>query len=157
MPNSSRKLAAIVFTDIAGFTELSATDELRALKLLENQRRIFQPIVAEFEGQWLKEMGDGVLLSFDSSLSAVRCAVELQMAARGVEDLGLRIGIHQGDIVLQGTEILGDGVNIASRIEPLAPVGGVALSEKIQQDISSHPEFITKLLVIKLKVCKSFR
>ena len=146
MPNSSRKLAAIVFTDIAGFTELSATDELRALKLLENQRRIFQPIVAEFEGQWLKEMGDGVLLSFDSSLSAVRCAVELQMAARGVEDLGLRIGIHQGDIVLQGTEILGDGVNIASRIEPLAPVGGVALSEKIQQDISSHPEFITKLL-----------
>ena len=146
MPSSSRKLAAIVFTDVAGFTELSATDELRALKLLENQRRIFQPIVAEFEGQWLKEMGDGVLLSFDSSLSAVRCAVELQMAARGVEDLGLRIGIHQGDIVLQGTEILGDGVNIASRIEPLAPVGGVALSEKIQQDISSHPEFITKLL-----------
>ena len=72
MPNSSRKLAAIVFTDIAGFTELSATDELRALKLLENQRRIFQPIVAEFEGQWLKEMGDGVLLSFDSSAARER-------------------------------------------------------------------------------------
>ena len=146
MPNSSRKLAAIVFTDIAGFTELSARDELKSIKLLENQRRIFQPIVSEFGGQWLKEMGDGLLLSFESSLNAVRCAVELQMASRGVEDLDLRIGIHQGDIVLQGTEILGDGVNIASRIEPLAPVGGVALSEKIQQDISSHPELTTKLL-----------
>ncbi len=146
MPNSSRKLAAIVFTDIAGFTELSARDELSALKLLEQQRKLFQPIVAEFEGSWLKEMGDGLLLSFDSSLNAVRCAVELQMAARTVEGLDLRIGIHQGDIVLQGTEILGDGVNIASRIEPLAPVGGVALSEKIQQDIASHPEFTPKLL-----------
>ena len=146
MPNSSRKLAAIVFTDIAGFTELSASDELKSLKLLENQRRIFQPIVSEFGGQWLKEMGDGLLLSFESSLNAVRCAVELQMAARAVEGLDLRIGIHQGDIVLQGSEILGDGVNIASRIEPLAPVGGVALSEKIHQDISSHPELTTKLL-----------
>ncbi|HBU58962.1 MAG TPA: hypothetical protein DEB48_03870, partial [Verrucomicrobiales bacterium] len=146
MPNSSRKLAAIVFTDIAGFTELSAHDELKSLKLLENQRRIFQPIVSEFGGQWLKEMGDGLLLSFESSLNAVRCAVELQMAARAVEGLALRIGIHQGDIVLQGSEILGDGVNIASRIEPLAPVGGVALSEKIHQDISSHPELTTKLL-----------
>jgi len=146
MPNSSRKLAAIVFTDIAGFTELSARDELKSLKLLENQRRAFQPIVSEFGGQWLKEMGDGLLLSFESSLNAVRCAVELQMAARAVEGLDLRIGIHQGDIVLQGSEILGDGVNIASRIEPLAPVGGVALSEKIHQDISSHPELTTKLL-----------
>jgi len=146
MPNSSRKLAAIVFTDIAGFTEMSARDELSALKLLEQQRKLFQPMVAEFEGSWLKEMGDGLLLSFDSSLNAVRCAVELQMAARTVEGLDLRIGIHQGDIVLQGTEILGDGVNIASRIEPLAPVGGIALSEKIHQDIASHPEFTTKLL-----------
>ena len=105
MPNSSRKLAAIVFTDIAGFTELSARDELKSLKLLEHQRRIFQPIVSEFGGQWLKEMGDGLLLSFESSLNAVRCAVELQMAARAVEGLALRIGIHQGDIVLQGSEI----------------------------------------------------
>ncbi len=146
MSNSSRKLAAIVFTDIAGFTELSARDELKALKLLENQRKIFQPMVAEFEGRWLKEMGDGLLLSFDSSLNAVRCAVAMQQAAQHTEGLRLRIGIHQGDIVLQGTEVLGDGVNIASRIEPLAPVGGLALSEKIQQDISSHPEFVTKLL-----------
>jgi len=146
MPESSRKLAAIVFTDIAGFTELSARDELMALRLLEGQRKLFQPLVEEHEGRWLKEMGDGLLLSFDSSLNAVRCAVAMQQAAGKVEGLRIRIGIHQGDIVLQGSEVLGDGVNIASRIEPLSPVGGVALSEKIQQDIASHPEFTTQLL-----------
>jgi len=146
MSRSSRKLAAIVFTDVVGFTELSAADELGAIKLLEHQRKSFQPIVAEFGGKWLKELGDGLLLSFESSLDAVRCAVELQTAARKIDGLQIRIGIHQGDIVLQGSEILGDGVNIASRIEPLAPTGGIALSEKIQQDISSHPEYTTQLI-----------
>ena len=139
MPNSSRKLAAIVFTDIAGFTELSAHDELKSLKLLENQRRIFQPIVSEFGGQWLKEMGDGLLLSFESSLNAVRCAVELQMAARAVEGLALRIGIHQGPLVVGtfGSELrsdytaIGPTVNMASRIEGACPPGEVLISGEL--------------------------
>ncbi len=145
-PESTRRLAAIVFTDIAGYTRLSSRDEKAALKLLKKQRSLLRPIVKEFQGEWLKEIGDGLLLSFNSSLGAVQCALRMQEAARSVAHLNLRVGIHQGDIVCEGGDILGDGVNIASRIEPYAPVGGIAISGKIQQDIASHPEYQTRLL-----------
>ncbi len=143
---AERKLAAIMFTDLAGFSKLSRRDEKTALKLLKKQRALLRPIVEEFEGEWLKELGDGLLLSFPSSLSAAQCALRLQEAARGVAHLDLRIGIHQGDIVREGDDIFGDGVNIASRLEKFAPVGGVVVSQKIHQDISSYPEFDLKLL-----------
>ena len=141
-----RKLAAIVFTDIVGYTTLANRDEKVALKLIKQQRRLLKPIVKRFEGEWLKEIGDGLLLSFDSSLAAVECALAIQDKVRGVAHLDLRIGIHQGDIVRDGKDVLGDGVNIASRIEEYAPIGGVAVSEKIQQDLISHPEYAVKLL-----------
>ena len=141
-----RKLAAIVFTDIVGYTTLANRDEKAALKLIKQQRRLLKPIVKRFEGEWLKEIGDGLLLSFDSSLAAVECALAIQDKVRGVAHLDLRIGIHQGDIVRDGKDVLGDGVNIASRIEEYAPIGGVAVSEKIQQDLISHPEYAVKLL-----------
>ena len=146
MAEGQRQLAAIVFTDIAGFTELSSRDEHAALALVSRQRELFQPKVAEYGGQWLKEMGDGLLLSFSSSLHAVQCAVWLQHLASDVEGLNIRIGIHTGDVVLAEGDIFGDGVNIASRIEPLAPVGGIALSKKVQLDLTSHPEFTTTSL-----------
>ena len=142
----SRRLAAIIFTDIAGYTRLSSRDEKAALKLLKKQRSLLKPIVKEFRGEWLKEIGDGLLLSFNSSLAAVQCALRMQAAARSVAHLNLRVGVHQGDIVCEEGDILGDGVNIASRIEPYAPVGGIAISGKIQQDIASHPEYQTQWL-----------
>jgi len=143
---AKRKLAAIVFTDIVGYTTLANRDEKAALKLIKQQRRLLKPIVKKFEGEWLKEIGDGLLLSFESSLSAVECALAIQGKVRGVAHLDLRIGIHQGDIMRDGKDVLGDGVNIASRIEEYAPIGGVAVSEKIQQDLVSHPEYAVKLL-----------
>lgn len=148
MSGSSRKLAAIVFTDIAGFTELSASNEPAALALLQAQRDLFYPKVQEFGGQWLKEMGDGLLLSFDSTLAAASCAVWMQTLARDVAGLDLRIGIHVGDVVVKGDDVLGDGVNVASRVEPAAPIGGIALSPRAQQDLSSQPEFETELIGI---------
>jgi len=144
--HARRKLAAIVFTDIVGYTNLANRDEKAALKLIKQQRRLLKPIVKKFEGEWLKEIGDGLLLSFDSSLSAVECALAIQDKVCGVAHLDLRIGIHQGDIMRDGKDVLGDGVNIASRIEEYAPIGGVAVSEKIQQDLVSHPEYAVKLL-----------
>ena len=96
--------------------------------------------------KWLKEIGDGLLLSFGSSINAVDCAIVIQEKLLGEPHLDLRIGIHQGDIVRDGKDILGDGVNIASRIEPYAPIGGVAVSEKIQQDLISQPEYDVQLL-----------
>ena len=142
----ARKLAAIMFTDIAGYTRLSGRDEKAAMKLIKQQRKMLKPIVKQHDGEWVKEMGDGLLLCFPSSLSAVTCAIAIQEATRAEPHLDLRIGLHQGDIVQDGSDVYGDGVNIASRIEPYAPVGGIAVSEKIQQDVSSHPEINIELL-----------
>ncbi|NQT62832.1 MAG: tetratricopeptide repeat protein [Candidatus Marinimicrobia bacterium] len=146
MSKSKRKLAAIVFTDIAGFTAISADDDEKALELILKQRELLQPIVERFNGKWLKEMGDGLLLSFSSSKKAVRCALKIQQITRDVEDLNLRIGIHQGDILKRDGDIFGDDVNIAARIEPFAAIGGIAISNKVNSDISGSPEITTKLI-----------
>ena len=136
-----RKLAAIMFTDIAGFTDLSSKDEDSAFKLIEKQRELIKPLVKKFEGEWLKEMGDGIVLSFPSSLQAVKCAIKIQHSVSEIQNLNLRIGIHQGDILEKDGDIYGDDVNVASRIEPFAAIGGIAISDKVQRDIASHPEF----------------
>ena len=141
-----RKLRAIVFTDIIGYTNLSARDEEKAYKLVKKQREILKPIVEQFEGEWLKEEGDGLLLSFPSSKQAVNCSIQIQAAVKDVDDLNLRIGIHQGDIIIEDKDVFGDDVNIASRIEPFAAAGGIAVSQKIQQDLSSNPEFKFKFI-----------
>ena len=95
----------------------------------------------EFGGSWLKEMGDGLLLSFFSTHRALECAIRIQEAVRDIENLNLHIGIHQGDIIEQDGDIFGDDVNIASRIEAFSAVGGVAVSDKVFRDISGDPEF----------------
>ena len=142
----TKKLTAIMFTDIAGFTALSAKDEKKAFELIEKQRELLKPLVEVHKGHWLKELGDGLLLSFPSSNDAVNCAIELQQAAKEIEDLNLRIGIHQGDIIEKDGDVFGDDVNIASRIEPFAAVGGIAISDKVDRDISGSPQFTTKYI-----------
>lgn len=146
MVEPTRKLAAIMFTDIAGYTALSAYDEEKALRLIDKQREVLKPIVQEFNGDWLKEIGDGILISFPSSKLAVNCAIKIQHTTEDIEDLNLRIGIHEGDILEKDGDVYGDDVNVASRIEPFAAVGGVAISDKINRDISASPEFTTKYI-----------
>jgi TolB-like protein/class 3 adenylate cyclase/lipoprotein NlpI len=141
-----RKLAAIVFTDIVGYTALSAQDEKKAFQLLTTQRELLKPIVEKFDGAWMKEIGDGLLLTFSTVTSALQCAIEIQHATQEVDDYELRIGIHQGDIIEESGDVFGDDVNVASRIEPFAAPGGIAISQKVQQDISSQPEFTAKYL-----------
>ena len=146
MPKRKRRLAAIIFTDIVGYTELSSKDEEKAYELVKQQRSLLRPIVNNFEGEWLKEMGDGLLLSFPSSKEAVNCAIKIQQSTKEIPDLNLRVGIHQGDIIIEDNDVFGDDINIASRIEPFAASGGIAVSQKIQQDLSSNPEFKFKFL-----------
>ena len=146
MSSLKRRLAAIVFTDIVGFTDLSSKDEEGAYNLVKKQREILKPIVEKHEGEWLKEEGDGLLLSFPSSKEAVNCSIQIQTAVKNIDDLNLRIGIHQGDIIIENKDVFGDDVNIASRIEPFAVAGGIAVSQKIQQDLSSNPEFEFKFI-----------
>jgi len=138
-----RKLAAIMFTDIAGYTALSAKDSTKASKILKTQRDTLKPIVEKHGGSWMKEMGDGLLLTIDSATSAVECSIAIQVATKDIEDLNLRIGIHEGEVIKQDRDVIGDDVNVASRIEAFSPSGGIAISSKVQQNISSLPEFET--------------
>ena len=106
MSDTKRKLAAIVFTDIVGFTKLSSKNEPAALALLEKQRNLLKPIVEKNNGEWLKEIGDGLLLTFGTNRDAVDCAIEIQRITKEIEDLDLRIGIHQGEVVFQGSDVI---------------------------------------------------
>ena len=138
-----RKLAAIMFTDIAGYTALSAKDSTKSSELLKTQRDTLKPIVEKHGGSWMKEMGDGLLLTFDSATSAVECSIAIQEATKDIEDLNLRIGIHEGEVIKQDGDVIGDDVNVASRIDPFGAEGGIVVSGKVQQNISSLPEFET--------------
>ncbi|MEE9464154.1 MAG: tetratricopeptide repeat protein [Candidatus Neomarinimicrobiota bacterium] len=134
-----RKLAAIMFTDIVGYTALMGENEAKALQLLQHNRELLKPLIEKFRGEWLKEMGDGTLSSFASAVDAVICALEIQRSLKTEHDLTLRIGIHIGDVVFEESDVFGDGVNVASRIEPLAPPGGICVSERVYDDIRNQP------------------
>jgi len=137
----ARRLAAIMFTDIAGYTALSQADERGALRLLQEQEALVWPLLELHRGRHVKSMGDGLLIEFPDALDAVECAVDLQRhvqernAREGATPLRLRIGIHLGDVEGVGTDILGDAVNVASRIEPLAEPGGVCVSEPVYAQV----------------------
>ena len=146
MPEPIRKLAAIVFTDIIGYTKLASDNQSRASALLKQQRDLFQPIVSKLNGSWVKEVGDGLILTFDTVTDAVNCCIKLQETSKQINDLDLRIGIHQGEIIIEENDIIGDDVNVASRIEPFSAPGGIAISNKVHDAIVREPEFATKYL-----------
>jgi adenylate cyclase len=137
-----RKLAAVMFTDIVGFAAMTHKNEALALELLEEQRGVLRPIIAKNRGQEVKTIGDAFLVEFASSLDAVKCAADMQAAMaesgskRGSgERVKIRIGIHLGDVIHSGNDIAGDAVNIASRIEPLAPAGGICLTAPVHSSV----------------------
>ena len=146
MTEPIRKLAAIVFTDIVGFTKLTAKDQSKASALLKQQRELFRPIVDSYKGMWIKEMGDGLLLTFDTVTDAVNCCIKLQETSKQIDDLDLRIGIHQGEILIEENDVIGDDVNVAARIEPFSAPGGIAISNKVHDAIIRESEFETKYL-----------
>ena len=146
MPEQTRKLAAIVFTDIVGYTKLASDNQSKASALLKQQRDLFQPIVSKFNGSWIKEVGDGLILTFDTVTDAVNCCIKLQETSKQTDNLDLRIGIHQGEIIIEENDIIGDDVNVASRIEPFSASGGIAISNKVHDAIVRESEFTTKYL-----------
>tara|TARA_Y100001970_G_C14159485_1_gene817645 strand:+ start:203 stop:1030 length:828 start_codon:yes stop_codon:yes gene_type:complete len=146
---TSKKLKAIMFTDIVDFTQLSSNNESYAIKLIDKQREILKPIVNQYRGEWLKEIGDGILICFDSSLDAIECSIEIQKSLLNIPDLNIRVGIHQGDIFIKDNDVYGDDVNIASRVEGFSPNGGVAISDKINRDISGVSKIKTSFIGFK--------
>ncbi len=131
------QLATIMFTDIVGYTALMGKDEKKSLAILQKNKEIHQKYLKKYGGKWLKEMGDGVLASFHNVTDAVYCAGAIMNEVELAEQFHLRIGINLGEIVMQGTEIYGDGVNIASRIQGQAESGQILVSESIYNNIKN--------------------
>ena len=135
-----------MFTDIVGYTALMGDDEEKGFELLIKNRQVQKLLIAKYRGKWIKEIGDGVLASFNSVSDAVYCAGAIHKACENEPDLSLSIGIHVGEVVFDGDDVFGSGVNIASRLESLAPVGGILVSESVYRNIQNkkgiHTEFI---------------
>src|SRR5215472_14493098 len=142
---ATRRLAAILAADVAGYSRLIGADEggtLQALKAIRAE--LIDPTIAAHNGRLVKTTGDGLLVEFGSVVDALRCATEVQagMAQRNAvvpdeERIEFRVGINMGDIVVEDGDIFGDGVNIAARLEGLAEPGGICVSARVQEDAAS--------------------
>ena len=124
--SSTRQLAAIMFTDIVGYTALMGNDEQKAFQLLKKNRELQKPIIEKFNGRWIKELGDGVMASFNTVSDAVNAAIKIQETCTAAKDFQLRIGIHLGEVVFEDNDVFGDGVNIAARIQAAAKPGTIS-------------------------------
>lgn len=134
----SRQLAAIMFTDIAGYTAMMQEDETLALQLRNKLRVNLEEQVSLEHGRILEFRGDGALCYFTSTIEAVRSAIALQLEMQSVPIVPLRIGMHTGDVILEGNNIYGDGVNIASRMESFAIPGSIFISGRVYDDIKNQ-------------------
>ena len=142
---STRRLAAIMFTDIVGYTALMGTDEERALKLLRKNREIHKRLISKYQGELIKEMGDGMLASFSLASYAVRCAQAILLETKK-RDILLKIGIHEGEIVFEGNDVFGEGVNIASRLQESASEGCISISGTVYDDIKNKTDIYTEFI-----------
>src|SRR5215469_13847237 len=142
---STRRLAAILAADIAGYSRLMGADELGTVQALREHHSAADPLIAEHGGRVVKTTGDGVLIEFGSVVGAVECALGRLAEERNAGTLAerrmeWRIGIHLGDVLIEGDDILGDGVNIAARLEGIAEPGGICISDDAFRQVRGKVE-----------------
>src|SRR5919197_2622729 len=142
-----RKLAAIMFTDLVGYSALSQRNDQLAQELLEELRQLLREIFPRFKGTEIKTIGDAFMVEFGSALEAAQCAIGIQRAlakrdadAPAERQIQVRIGVHIGDVIHRAGDVYGDGVNIASRIEQLANAGGICVSMDVERQIRNALE-----------------
>lgn len=147
MTETTRKLAAIMFTDIVGYSRIMSLNEAKGLNLLDQHDKILQQAIEKNNGNILKKMGDAVLAEFNSSVNAVNCAIDIQVALKNFNEdkpsddkIIIRIGIHLGDVIVRDDDLFGEGINVAARLETLAPPGGICLSQAVYQSVKSHTD-----------------
>ncbi len=140
---STRQLAAIMFTDIVGYTALMGNDQQKAFTILNKNRELQKPIIEKYNGRWIKELGDGVMASFNTVSDAVNAAIKIQERCNTAKDFELRIGIHLGEVLFENNDVFGDGVNIASRIQSAAKPGSIFISGKVNDEIKNRKEIQT--------------
>ena len=143
-----RKLTAIMFTDIVGYSKIMSTNEKIGLELLDSQSELVLPIIKNFNGKILKQMGDAFFVDFSSSINAIECSVEIQKALKDYnyskdsgEKLLLRIGLHIGDVFIKEGDLFGEGINVAARLEPLAEPGGICMSQAFYDSVKVKSDF----------------
>src|SRR6185503_884663 len=144
---STRQLAAILFTDIAGYTAMMQRDEQSAVAMVKHHRAVLENVVSEFDGDVIEFYGDGSLCIFTSITQAVHCAYKIQQLMRQADpSVPLRIGMHIGEVIYENGKIMGDGVNIAARIQSLGQPGSILFSKEVFDKIRNHHEFKTVYL-----------
>jgi class 3 adenylate cyclase/TolB-like protein/Tfp pilus assembly protein PilF len=145
-PSSPRRLAAIMFTDMVGYSALTQRDETLALDLLSEHNQLIRGVLAAHLGREIKTVGDAFLVEFDSALDAVRCAIKIQSdiagrnAAVNTEPISIRVGIHLGDVVYREGDVFGDGVNIAARVQSSAGADEILMSEDVARQVANKIE-----------------
>jgi len=140
-----RRLAAIMFTDIVGYTALMGKDEDHAFEMLARNRKIHQELIKKHQGILIKEVGDGTLASFSLASDAVRCAMDIQKESKH-QQVPLKIGIHEGEMVFEGADVLGDGVNVASRLQEMSDEGCITISGAVYRDVKNKAGILTRFL-----------
>ena len=145
MSNSPvRKLTAIMFTDIKGYTALVQHDETDAMQKIDKYRQVLEELTAQHQGKVIEFYGDGALCVFDSVIECIQCGMNMQKAYATDITVPVRMGIHFGDILFKDDTVYGDGVNLASRIEAQGVPGSILISEKVNRELFNHPEIVTK-------------
>jgi adenylate cyclase len=155
MASSNRQLAAIMFTDIVGYTALMGKDEEKAFEFLNKNRAIQRPIIEQFNGRWIKELGDGVMSSFNTVSDAVTAAIKIQTACHSADEFQLRVGIHLGEVVFENNDVFGDGVNIAARIQAIADPGTIFVSEAVRNNVVNKKDITTRF--VKTEILKNVK
>lgn len=137
-----RKLSAVLFADIAGYTSMMQEDESKALLIISKFKKVIESETGKYNGRIVQFFGDGCLLAFESSTEAVDCAMVFQTAFRDVPEVPVRIGIHMGEVLFKGNNAFGNGVNVASRIESMAIPGSILISKTVRDQILNKTDFL---------------
>src|SRR4051812_17358193 len=138
--SNHRRLAAILFTDIVNYTAIMQENEQKAVSLIKHYNAVLERCVQSYDGKILNYYGDGSLCVFDSALDAVNCAYEMQKELQNEPIVPLRIGLHIGEVFFENGKALGDGVNVASRIQSIGQAHTIFFSREVYDKIRNHPE-----------------